>query len=192
MFFCQVMMFHQTFSSYPCIHRDKILFSTTKLIYCFYLIKYLLKSNLQFFVTVYAQSSIDIYSRQDLYFIYFLLWHPLDKLLIRLDNELDINLKLSINFNLYKIVLPLPSFTISTEHVIYFSVFSNNHSNSFVHSLIIKWLSYVETLWITTGIFFSICMIVICRNIVKYYGNFLWYLYLKLQSLWAAPLYFPL
>ena len=59
MFFCQVM-FHQTFSSYPCIHRDKILFSTTKLIYCFYLIKYLLKSNLQFFVTVYAQSSIDI------------------------------------------------------------------------------------------------------------------------------------
>ena len=47
-----------------------------------------------------------------------------------LDNELDINLKLSINFILYVIVLPLSrSFLIGTEKVMYFSVFFPKHSN---------------------------------------------------------------
>ena len=47
-----------------------------------------------------------------------------DKLSTRLDNEVDINLKLSINFSLYMIVLLLSSsFLIGTEKVMYFSVF---------------------------------------------------------------------
>ena len=53
------------------------------------------------------------------------------------------NLKMSINFNLYVIDLPLSSsFLIGTEKVIHFSVFfpkhSNYLSNSFANSLIIK------------------------------------------------------
>ena len=67
-----------------------------------------------------------------------------DKLSTRLDNEVDINLKLSINFNLYVIVLPLSSsLLIGTEKVIYFSVFSPKHSswpwNYFASLLIMKW-----------------------------------------------------
>ena len=49
---------------------------------------------------------------------------------MRLDSEVDINLKLSINFSLYEIVLLLSSsFLIATEKVMYFSVFSPKHSN---------------------------------------------------------------
>ena len=49
---------------------------------------------------------------------------------MRFDSEVDINLKLSINFSLYVIVLQLSnSFLISTEKVIYFSVFSPKHLN---------------------------------------------------------------
>ena len=45
-------------------------------------------------------------------------------------NEVDINLKLSINFSLYVIVLPLPSsFLVGTEKVLYFPAFSPKHSN---------------------------------------------------------------
>ena len=51
-------------------------------------------------------------------------------MLTRFDNETDINLKLSINFSLYVIVLPLSSsFLTGTEKEIYFSVFSPKHSN---------------------------------------------------------------
>ena len=51
---------------------------------------------------------------------------------------------LSINLNLYVIVLPLSSyFLIGTEKVIYFSVFSPKDSNyassSLASSLIMKW-----------------------------------------------------
>ena len=65
------------------------------------------------------------------------------KLSTRVDNDLHINLKLSINFILYAIDSPLSScFLIGTEKVIYFSVFSPKHSNcpsnSFVSSFIIK------------------------------------------------------
>ena len=78
---------------------------------------------------------------------------------------------------MYLIVLPLSSpFLIGTEKVIYLSVFSCKHSNlplnSFARSVIIKWESYAEPLWSTIGISFGV-------------------LYLKLQILWAAPLYFP-
>ena len=108
--------------------------------------------------------------------MHLLQWNPSDKLSTRLDSEVDINLKLSINFSLYEIILLLSSsFLIGTEKVIYFFVFSpknsNWPSNSFAN-LIIKWLSYVEPLWHTTGIYFD----VLC---------------LKLQMLWAAPMYFP-
>ena len=71
-------------------------------------------------------------------------WIPSDKLSTRLDSEVDVKLKLSINFSLYVIVLLLSSsFLIGTEKVIYFSVFSPKHSNSPSNSsanfLIIKW-----------------------------------------------------
>ena len=71
-------------------------------------------------------------------------WIPSDKLSTRLDSEVDVKLKLSINFSLYVIVLLLSSsFLIGTEKVIYFSVFSPKHSNwpsnSFANFLIIKW-----------------------------------------------------
>ena len=66
-----------------------------------------------------------------------------ERLLTRIENEVDINLKLSINSNLYATVLPLSScLLIGTEKVIYFSVFSPKHSNcssnSLANSLIIK------------------------------------------------------
>ena len=73
------------------------------------------------------------------------------KLSARLDNELDMNLKLSINFVLYDtfIISSLPSlstfvicFLIGTGKIIYFSAFSPKHSNcspnSSANSLIIK------------------------------------------------------
>ena len=71
-------------------------------------------------------------------------WYPSDKLSARFDNELGMNLKMSINFNLYVTDLPLSSsFLIGTEKVIHFSVFCPKHSNylsnSFANSLIIKW-----------------------------------------------------
>ena len=60
-------------------------------------------------------------------------------------------LRLSINFTLYVIDLPLSSpFLIGTENVIYFSVFSpkdpNCPSNFSASSLIIKCWSYAERL----------------------------------------------
>ena len=68
---------------------------------------------------------------------------PSDKLSIRLDNELYTNLKPSISFILYVIVLPLSSsFCIGTEKVKYYFVFSPKHSNcssnSSTSSLIMK------------------------------------------------------
>ena len=82
--------------------------------------------------------------------IFLLSSHPLhsflqisDKLSTKRDSEVDINLKLSINFNLYVIVLPLSSFLlIGTEKVLDFSVFSPKHSswpsNSFDSLLIMS------------------------------------------------------
>ena len=75
--------------------------------------------------------------------MYLSLLNPPDKLSTRFDNELDINLKLSIKFILYVINLPLSSsFLNGTEKVIYFSVFSLKHSNCPLNfsasSLIIK------------------------------------------------------
>ena len=66
-----------------------------------------------------------------------------DKLSRRLDNEVDINLKLSINFSLYMVVLSLSSsFLIGTEKVLHFSVFSPKQSelplNCFANYLIMK------------------------------------------------------
>ena len=53
-----------------------------------------------------------------------------DKLSTSFDNDVVINLMLSINFSFHVIVLPLSSsFSIGTEKVIYFSVFSPKHSN---------------------------------------------------------------
>ena len=52
------------------------------------------------------------------------------KLSTSFDNEIDINLRLSINSSFYVILLPLSSsFLIGNEKVIYFSVFSPKHSN---------------------------------------------------------------
>ena len=53
-----------------------------------------------------------------------------DKLSTRSDNLLRMNLQVSINFNLYVIVLSLScSFLIGTEKLIYFSAFCPKHSN---------------------------------------------------------------
>ena len=64
-----------------------------------------------------------------------------DKLSTRLDNEVDLNLKLSITFSLYVSLLPC-SFLIGTEKVIYFSSFSPIKSNRplilYANCLIIK------------------------------------------------------
>ena len=78
---------------------------------------------------------------------------------------------------MYVIVLPLSSsFLLGTEKVMYYSTFSPEHSNwpsdSSANCLIMKWLSYLEPLWITTGISFDV-------------------FYFKLQILWAATLNFP-
>ena len=62
-------------------------------------------------------------------------WSPSDKLSTRLDNELDVNLKLIDKFIDNKIYFVcdcftiISSFLIGTEKVIYFSVFSQKHSN---------------------------------------------------------------
>ena len=66
-----------------------------------------------------------------------------DKLSTRLDHEANINLKLSINFSLCVVVLPLSSaFLTGIEKLIYFSIFSPKHSsrqsNSFASCLIMK------------------------------------------------------
>ena len=84
-----------------------------------------------------------MYSRQDLRSIHLSLLIISERLSARLDNEPDINLKLSINFILYVIVLLFSIFLfIGTENVIYFSVFSPRHSNcplnSSASSLVIK------------------------------------------------------
>ena len=51
-----------------------------------------------------------------------------DKLSTRLDSDVDMNLKLSMNFSLYVTVLPLSSsLLIGTEKVIYFPLFSPKH-----------------------------------------------------------------
>ena len=79
-------------------------------------------------------SLIDIYLRQDLRFLHFLLWRRSDKLSAKLDNEFDINLKLSTNFSLYLIVLSLSSsFLTGTEKVI-----PNWPSNYFASTFIIN------------------------------------------------------
>ena len=78
---------------------------------------------------------------------------------------------------MHVIVLPLSnSFLICTEKLIYFSVYSPKHLNLPLNSLasfsVIKWLSYVDQLWKTTVISFSL-------------------LYLRLKLSWVARLYFP-
>ena len=57
--------------------------------------------------------------------LHFILLKIADILSTSSDNEVDINLKLSINFSLRVIVLPLShSYLIGTEKMIYFSIFS--------------------------------------------------------------------
>ena len=71
-----------------------------------------------------------MYSRQVLQSVSLSLRSPAVRLSTRLDAEFDITLKLSINFNLYMLVLPFSSsLFIGTEEVIYFSVFSPRPSN---------------------------------------------------------------
>ena len=82
--------------------------------------------------------------KKDLQSMHLLQWNPSDRLSTRLDSEVDIKLKLSINFGLYVLVLLLSSyFLIGTEKVIYFSLFSPKHSNwpsnSFANCSIKKW-----------------------------------------------------
>ena len=94
------------------------------------LINFLLKSFLQFFLYSNTWWLIDHpwkpFGQDKIYNPHTYHYEDLsDKLSARLDNELEINLKLSINF-----ILPLPSFfLIGTEKVAFFSVLSPKHSN---------------------------------------------------------------
>ena len=100
------------------------------------------------FLSIFDTSSIDCDNESAIDLIVFinLLGSSLlisDKLSTRFDNELCINLQLSINFSLYVTVLPLSCFfLIGAEKVMYFSVFSPRHSklplNSLANFLIIK------------------------------------------------------
>ena len=122
--------------------------------------------------------SSSIKSHSDL--IFFLCMYALhsfllisDKISTRLNNKVDIVLKLSIKFSFYLVVLQLScSFLIGTEKVTYFLIFSptqpNWPPNSSANYSIIKWVSY-PALWITTG-------------------TSLGTLYFKSQILWTAPL----
>ena len=99
--------------------------------------------------------------RSDLKFLHLSLWIPLARLSAILDSEFDINLTLLMNSILYVIALLFPfSFLIGTENVIYFFMFSPNHSNcssnSPANSLIVKWYSWLEPLWNTIGISFCV------------------------------------
>ena len=96
--------------------------------------------NLLFFNPINSYSDLIFF--HSIHFLHSLLLFS-DELSARSDNLLCISLQLSINFNLYVIVLPsLFSFLIGTEKVIYFSVFSPKLSNwplnSSANSLIIK------------------------------------------------------
>ena len=74
-------------------------------------------------------SSLNSHSGFQFLSLHFLLY-ILDILATGFYNEGDINLKLSINFSLYIIVLSLPSsFLVGTEKVLYFPAFSPKHSN---------------------------------------------------------------
>ena len=92
-------------------------------------------------------SSMKLHSRQDLQSVHLLLLSTSERPSTRLDNELDINLKLSMNFIFYVITLP---FTIYWYWKIYIFIFR------FFWQL----LDYK--------------MIVIFRTIMKYYRNFFW------------------
>ena len=137
---------------------------------CKFLIKSLLKCFLWLLLrfrqlNINNPSLVDIYSRKDLQSKHLLLWSPSERSSTRLDNELDINSKLSKNFILYVIVLlfSISSFIGTEGYLLYFSVFFPRHLNCSLNysasSLIIKWWSYLEPLWNTARISFSILLL---------------------------------
>ena len=74
--------------------------------------------------------------------LYLILWTLSERLLTRLDNELTVNITLSISVNMkdiFFIISPpfllilLTSFSIKTVKVMYFSVFSPEHLNRFLN-----------------------------------------------------------
>ena len=73
-------------------------------------------------------------------YLHLISWIPSERLLIRFDIEIAINLALSINFNIEDIFFVTPSkffsilvtlFSIGTAKVMYFSVFSPKQVNVF-------------------------------------------------------------
>ena len=75
--------------------------------------------------------------------LHLILWIPSERLLTRFDNELAINLVLSINCNMYKIFfgtcspfwsILVTSFSIENVKVIYFSKFSPKQVNCYLNS----------------------------------------------------------
>ena len=138
------MRFHQIFSSYPYIHRDKYLFRSSKI--------NLFKSPLQNWYilgNILINPSISFLHALHLLFSV----HDLHSVLLKFpgalstnsDNEVDINVKLSINLSLYTIVLPSHFFLFGAEKVIYFLyIFPYTISsplNSSANWLITKWVS---------------------------------------------------
>lgn len=84
-------------------------------------------------------------SRSDLLCLHLSLWSPSERLSARRDNELDINLTISVKFILYEIVFPFSFyFLIDTDNVWNFLVFSRRHVKSDLpissaSFLIMKW-----------------------------------------------------
>ena len=116
--------------------------------------------------------------------IFFLSMHVLqslllisDKLSTRSDNLLCMNLKVSINFNLYVTVLSLScSFLTGTEKLIYFSVFSPKHSNSPLNSSANSLSGYE--------------VVIVFWTIMNFYTNFLWYFIIQITNAMGSPFKF--
>ena len=104
-----------------------------------------------------------IYSRSDLKFLHLSLWNPLVRALAWLDNKLNIDLTLSMNFTVRVIDSPFSfSFLISTKKVMYFLVFSPENSTTLqilLQTLILNQQLYLESLWKITGICLVFCIL---------------------------------
>ena len=74
-------------------------------------------------------SSVATYSRLELQSMHLPLSRPSARISVRLDKELVINIKCSMNLILCFMISSFSCFSIGTENVIYFLVFSLRHSN---------------------------------------------------------------
>ena len=114
----------------------------------------------------------------DLQSLHLSFWGASARLLVRVDSKLGINFTLSINFSLNVTVLPLLfCFLISTEHFMYFSVFSRRHSNC-------CW-NYLANSLINGE------MVVLIRTIIQQQRNLFWCFASSISDTMCSPCIFP-